>query len=43
MCIDATGSMSPILNEVKNNALSFYRRFIDAMEEENKDVAQLRI
>ena len=43
MCIDATGSMSPILNEVKNNALSFYHRFIDAMTEEDKDVAQLRI
>ena len=43
MCIDATGSMSPILGEVKNNALSFYQKFIDSMEENDKDVAQLRI
>jgi hypothetical protein len=43
MCIDATGSMSPIINEVKANALSFYQRFIDGMEEEGKDVAQVRI
>ncbi len=43
MCIDATGSMSPIIDEVKRNALSFYQRFIDAMEENDKEVAQLRI
>lgn len=43
MCIDATGSMSPIIEEVKNNAMSFYQRFIDAMEESEKEVAQLRI
>lgn len=43
MCIDATGSMSPILSEVKNNALSFHQKFIDSMEENDKDVAQLRI
>lgn len=43
MCIDATGSMAPIIDEVKGNALSLYQRFVDGMEEENKDVAQLRI
>ena len=43
MCIDATGSMAPIINEVKDNALSFYQRFIDSMEENDKDVAELRI
>ncbi len=43
MCIDATGSMSPIIDEVKGNAMSFYRRFLDAMEENDKEVAQLRI
>ena len=43
MCIDATGSMAPIIGEVKDNAISFYQRFIDAMEENDKDVAQLRI
>ena len=43
MCIDATGSMSPIIDEVKGNALSFYQRFVDSMEENDKEVAQLRI
>ena len=32
MCIDATASTSPIIDEVKNNAISFYQRFIEAME-----------
>jgi hypothetical protein len=43
MCIDATASMSPIINEVKANILSFYQRYIDSMEEEDKDIAQVRI
>ncbi len=43
MCIDATGSMTPIIDEVKKNAISFYQKFVDAMEENDKDVAQLRI
>ncbi len=43
MCIDATGSMAPIIEEVKSNAMSFYQRFLDAMEENDKEVAQLRI
>ena len=43
MCIDATGSMSPIIGKVKENALSFYQRFVDAMEENGKTVEQLRI
>ena len=43
MCIDATGSMSPILNTVKENALSFYGKFVDAMEEADKTVEVLRI
>jgi len=43
MCIDGTGSMSPIINEVKENALTFYQRFVDAMEENDKEVSQLRI
>lgn len=43
MCIDATGSMSSIINEVKTNALSFYRKFVDAMNNECKSVQQLRI
>jgi hypothetical protein len=43
MCIDATGSMAPIINEVKNNALSFYQKFVDSMEENDKEVSELRI
>ena len=43
MCIDATGSMSSIINEVKTNALSFYRSFVKAMKEGDKSVQQLRI
>ncbi|MBQ9811864.1 MAG: VWA domain-containing protein [Thermoguttaceae bacterium] len=43
MCIDATGSMSPIIDEVKRNAVSFYQQFVDSMEENQKDVDQLRI
>lgn len=43
MCIDGTGSMSPIIDEVKNNAMTFYQKFVDAMEENDKDVSELRI
>lgn len=43
MCIDATGSMSPIIDEVKRNALSFHQKFIDAMEDSNREVAQVRV
>lgn len=43
MCIDATGSMAPIIDEVKSNAMSFYQKFLDSMEENEKEVAQLRI
>ena len=43
MCIDATGSMSPILNEVKKNALSFYEIFEEAMEDQQKTVDRLRV
>ncbi len=43
MCIDATGSMSSIIEEVKNNALTFYQKFVDQMESKDKTVQQLRI
>lgn len=43
MCIDATGSMKPIIEEVKGNALSFYQKFVEAMDENDKGVSQLRI
>lgn len=43
MCIDGTGSMHPIIDEVKANALSFYQKFVDAMEENDKKAEELRI
>ncbi|MBO4667683.1 MAG: VWA domain-containing protein [Bacilli bacterium] len=43
MCIDATGSMGPIINDVKRNALSFYQKFVDEMNAKGKSVQQLRI
>ncbi|MBQ9145798.1 MAG: VWA domain-containing protein [Clostridia bacterium] len=43
MCIDATGSMHAIIDEVKSNALSFYKKFVAAMEEKEKGVNQLRM
>lgn len=43
MCIDATGSMLPILDEVKRNALSLYEKFVDGMEMQCKSVELLRV
>lgn len=43
MCIDATGSMGTIIEDVKANALSFYQKFVDEMEAKSKSVQQLRI
>lgn len=42
-CIDATMSMDPILDKVKQNALNFYQDFQAKMGEKNKKVSQLRI
>ena len=42
-CIDATGSMGPLLDTVKQNALNFYKDFMATMEEHEKSVEQLRI
>ena len=42
-CIDATMSMNPILDTVKNNALNFYQDFHKEMDEKGKKVSQLRI
>lgn len=42
-CIDATMSMNPILNTVKENALNFYQDFQRIMEAKNKRVQKLRI
>ncbi len=43
MLIDATGSMAPIINEVKDNAMAFCTKFHEAMEANGKNVEQLRI
>ena len=43
MCIDATGSMAPIINEVKNNAMTFHQKFSEAMEDADKWVDMLRV
>ena len=43
MCIDATGSMGPMINMVKENALSFYKDFKAIMDEKGKNVSQVRI
>ena len=42
-CIDATESMDPFLDVVKENALNFYQDFMDVMEQKKKKVQQLRV
>lgn len=42
-CIDATASMGPCINVVKEKALSFYDDFVRALAEENKYVDSIRI
>ncbi|MBD2776403.1 vWA domain-containing protein [Iningainema tapete] len=42
MCIDGTGSMFPIIEEVKASALSFYDKLEAKMAEKNKRIDQLR-
>lgn len=41
MCIDVTGSMSGIINTVKNNAIGFYDSFNRCCEEEGIQLASL--
>ena len=43
MCIDATGSMGPLLDLVKSNALSFYDDLKARMAEKDKHVDELRV
>ena len=43
MCIDGTGSMFPIIGEVKKNALTFHQSFFEVMEESGIYVDQLRV
>jgi hypothetical protein len=42
-CIDVTGSMTPILDAVKNNALGFYDDVQTNLTAKGKNVAQLRV
>lgn len=42
MCIDATGSMGHLINEVKSAALSFYQKLEAKMQERQKKIDQLR-
>lgn len=41
--IDCTGSMEPVLEEVKSSALSFHDRLAEAMAEKRKNISSLRI
>ncbi|GAA4681147.1 vWA domain-containing protein [Phytohabitans rumicis] len=43
LCIDVTGSMSPVIDTVKKGALSFHQRFVDAMTAKEKSVGRLRL
>ncbi|MCL1914307.1 MAG: VWA domain-containing protein [Eubacteriaceae bacterium] len=43
LCIDATGSMEPIIDEVKSSATSFYDRITDALQEKERYVKNFRI
>jgi hypothetical protein len=42
-CIDATMSMYPILDEIKNRAILFYQDFKNEMDAKGKKVGSLRI
>ena len=42
ICIDATGSMTPVIDLVKSNALGFYKEIENRMKERQKNVDQLR-
>lgn len=43
MCIDSTGSMTPCIENVKRQAMTFYADFMDAMEEAGRKIDKLRI
>jgi len=42
-CIDVTGSMTPVIDTVKNNVRSFHTRLSSAMAEKSKSISQLRV
>lgn len=43
MCIDATGSMAPIIERVKENAQGFYEDLMEVMERKGKSIDTLRV
>ena len=43
LCIDATGSMSPIIDKVKESAINFYKQFEAGMAEATKQIEELRV
>lgn len=43
MCIDVTLSMGPVLEQVKESALSFHHRLNAVMDEKGKAISQLRL
>ncbi len=42
-CIDATASMIPVLDTVKENALNFYNDVVNVMKEKQKMISSMRI
>jgi hypothetical protein len=42
-CIDVTGSMTPVIDAVKNNVRSFHDLLRSAMAEKSKSISQLRV
>ena len=42
-CIDATGSMGPVIDQVKENALSFYKDVLQEMERKQKTLDHMRV
>ncbi len=43
MCIDSTGSMAPIIEKVKTNALGFYEDLMEVMQMKDKSIDVLRV
>ena len=43
LCIDKTGSMRPIIDTVKRNAINLYRDILDSLEKKGKHVSCFRI
>ncbi|MDO5852740.1 MAG: vWA domain-containing protein [Thermoplasmata archaeon] len=43
LCIDSTGSMSPVIEMVKKSATSFFDELRDALAEQNREIDHLRL